>query len=74
MGAGHIGLNILYWMCTFSFRPKFERRSSPFQPIFFAILYPQEILGFLAENRGQFFLIFFQKSVLGSPGNTLSNF
>ena len=30
---------------------------------------------FLAENRGQFFGgIFFHKSVLGSPDDTLSNF
>ena len=78
-GAGHIGFNILYWTCTFNFRPKFERHSSsPFRPIFFAILYPQEILDFWPKIEVNFFWIFFQKlyqvgnsvfqkSVLGTP-------
>ena len=74
-GAGHIGLKILYWTCTFNFRPKFERRSpSPFRPNFFAILYPQEIFDFWPNVEVNYFWIFFQKSVLGSPGNSLSNF
>ena len=42
--------------------------------IFFRHTIPLGNFGFLAENRGQFFLDFFQKSVLGSPGNTLSKF
>ena len=44
---GHIGLNILYWTCTFNFRPKFERRlSSPFWAIVFTKPYPYESCNF----------------------------
>ena len=47
MGAGHIAVNILYWMCTFNFRQKFERCSQlPFRQFFSAILYPLEFLDF----------------------------
>ena len=42
---------------------------------FFRHTIPLGNFGFLAENRSQFFGgFFFQKSVLGGPGNTLSNF
>ena len=75
IGAGHFGLNILYWMCTFNFRPKFQRRSpSPFQPFFFAILQSSEIFDFWLKIEVNIFWTFFHKSILRSPDNALSNF
>ena len=72
IGAGHIGFNILYWTSTFNFRTKFEHcPPPPFWSIFavhvrgHAILLKIEVI---------FFKFFFQKSILGSPDNTLSNF
>ena len=60
MLAGHIVVNILYWTCTFNFRPKFERRSSlPFRPVFFGHTIALGIFGFFAENQSQNFLGFF---------------
>ena len=74
-GAGHIGLNVLYWMRTFNFTRKFERRQpSPVSANFFAKLYPQEIFDFWQKRGVNFFGFSFQKSVLGSPDNTLKNF
>ena len=62
---GHIGLNILYWTCTFNFRPKFERRPpSPFQQ-FFSPYYKIKVI---------FFWIFFQKSVHSILGQNLTLF
>ena len=72
MGAGHISLNILYWTCTFNFRPKFEHRTPP--PVLpnFSV----HIAGYriLKKMKVIFFGIVFQKSILGSPDNTLSKF
>ena len=62
-------------MCTFKFRPKFERHPPlSFRNKNFAILYPLDIFDFWPKIEDNFFLIFFQKSVLGSPDNTLKNF
>ena len=75
IGAGHFGLNILYWMCTFNFRLKFQRRSpSPFRPFFFAILQPYEIFDFWLKIEINIFWTFFHKSILRSPDNALCNF
>ena len=75
MGAGHIAVNILSWMCTFNFRPKFERRSlSPFQPFFSVILYALEFLDFSMKIKVKIFGIFLHKPVLGSPDNNLTKF
>ena len=75
MGAGHIAVNILYWMCTFNFNPKFQRRSlSPFRPLFSTILYPQEFLDFSLKMKVKIFGIFSHKPVLISPDNILTKF
>ena len=56
IAAGRFGLNILYWMCTFDFRPKFQCRSrSSFRPSFFAILQPYEIFDFWLKIKVHIF-------------------
>ena len=56
MGAGHIAVNILYWTCTFNFRPKFERQLAvAVSAIFFSHTIPLGIFGFFAENQSQDF-------------------
>ena len=75
MGAGHIAVNILVWMCTFNFRPKFEHRpASLFWPVFLARLYPYEFFDFSLKIKVEIFVIFSHKPVLGSPDNTLTKF
>ena len=72
IGAGHIGFNILYWTCTFNFRTKFEHcPPPPFWSIFAMHVRGHAIL---LKIEAIFFEFFFQKCVLGSPDNTLSNF
>ena len=56
MGAGHIAVNILYWTCTFNFRPKFAVAVSA---SFFGHTIPLGNFGFFAENQSQDFLGFF---------------
>ena len=75
MGAGHIALYILYFMCTFNFRPKFQRRSpSPFRPVFSAILYPSEFLDFSLKIKVKIFGSFSHKAVLGGLDITFTKF
>ena len=60
MGAGHIAINILVWMCTFNFRPKFQRQVPlPFWPGFLARLYPYEFFDFSLKIKVENFGIFF---------------
>ena len=56
MGAGHMSVNILYWTCTFNFRPKFDRRSSfAVSASFFGHTIALGIFGLFAENQSQEF-------------------
>ena len=62
-------------MCTFNFIPKFQRRpASPVQRIFLPYYTLRKFVIFGRKSRSIFGGFFFQKSVLGSPDNTLSNF
>ena len=59
MGAGHIAVNILYWTCTFNFRPKFELALAvAVSASFFGHSIPLGIFGFFAENQSQDFVDF----------------
>ena len=62
-------------MCTFNFIPKFQRRpASPVQQIFLPYYTLRKFVIFGRKSRSIFGGFFFQKSVLGGPDNTLSNF
>ena len=60
MGAGHIAVNILYWMCTFNFRTKFEQALVvAVSASFFGHTIALGIFAFFAENQSQDFWAFF---------------
>ena len=54
MGAFHIAVNILYWTCTFNFRPKFKwGLPVAISTSFVSHTIQLGIFGFFAENQNQ---------------------
>ena len=51
MGAGHIAVNILYWMCAFNFRPKSMLLAVAVSTSFFGHTIPLVNFGFFSENQ-----------------------